>query len=136
MATKDIGVGFIKAMVMARLEYIHTGVISPRLAAAAEPDLPSLVHKRVLEDYAARGEDPSLWLSPEGVEAHLGIKGGKMALAQLERAARGEEEPGLCEFLRQAMCRLSDMPVCFGDGPRWHVDVVDDVFADWALYIG
>lgn len=129
-ATQDVKVSFIRRMVEARLEFKKTGSISAEHAAAAENDLGEVLRNLVETDYRARGKDPDLWLSCVAIEQRVRSIAGNGAFLVLEKAARGEGEQELREALRRVKCRLSDTGVCFGDGPRWNVDVVDSIFLD------
>ncbi|KAI1076594.1 hypothetical protein F5B20DRAFT_312782 [Whalleya microplaca] len=130
-ATQDIKPSFIEAMVKARLEYRQTGSISPEYAAAGEADLGLVVRDQIEKEYYSRGEDPSLWLSSEAVEKRVRSTVGNVTFRLLEMAARDEGEPALRDLLNGVKCTLYDTFVCFGDGPRWNVSVVDGLFHEW-----
>lgn len=127
-AIRDIDTSFIQAMINARLEYKYKGSISPKYAPAAEADLPIVVHKRVELDYREMGKDPDSWLSCMAIERRLKRIVGESGFRMLEEAARGDGIGGVVRLMDDAKCRLYDTAVCFGDGPRWDVGVVDEIF--------
>lgn len=129
-ATQDVKMSFIRRMVEARLEFKKTGSISAEHASAAENDLGMVLCNLVETDYRARGKDPDLWLSCVSIEQRVRSIAGNSGFLVLEKAARDEGERELREALGQVKCRLSDTSACFGDGPRWNVDVVDSIFLD------
>ncbi|KAM5379423.1 hypothetical protein ACJZ2D_004121 [Fusarium nematophilum] len=127
-ATRDIKASFIRNMADARLEYKRTGSIGPENAAAGERDLGMVLHERVEKDYRERGKDPSLWLSLVAIERRVRGIAGDAAFALLEEAAADRGGVALKEMLNGIKCSMSDEAVCFGDGPRWHIEVVDKLF--------
>lgn len=127
---EDVQVRFIKAMVAARLEYKRTGSISPEYSGAAEEDLGMLVHEQIKEDYRARGKDPAMWLSCLAIEKRVRAMAGTVLFAELEKAASGQGSPQLRALLRGVDCRLCDTGECFGDGPRWNVEIVDGLYLE------
>lgn len=129
-ATKDWATTYIQAMVAARQEYKRMGSISPQYASAAEPDLGMVVRDRILTEYHDRGMDPDQWLSAMGIEKRIKSMVTDNTFATLETAARGEGDPALRELFENIECRLHETSICFGDGPRWSVEVVDGLFLD------
>ncbi|KAK7755001.1 hypothetical protein SLS62_003085 [Diatrype stigma] len=129
--TAELAVSYVQAMIEARQEYRRTGTISARLASAAEPDLGLIMRDRISAEYAARGRDPGRWLSALGIAARVRGLVGDGAFALLEAAARGEGEPGLRGMFEDIACTLHETCICFGDGPRWSVEMVDGLFLDW-----
>ncbi len=129
--TEELATTYIQAMVEARQEYRRTGSISSKWAAAAEPDMGRLIRDRIHAEYQARGMDPDEWLSATGIENRLRSMVGDAFFAVLETAARGGGDPVLRASWETIECKLHDAGVCFGDGPRWHVDIVDELFLDW-----
>ncbi|CAI6093838.1 unnamed protein product [Clonostachys chloroleuca] len=130
--TQEVNLSFVKAMAQARLEFKNTGSISPKNAAAGEPDLGMVICERIKRDYLERGKNPDVWLPSVAIEAHLRRRiDDPAAFRLLEDAARGEGDPTLRTLLENIQCRLFDNTICFGDGPRWHVDVVDCLFLEW-----
>lgn len=127
-ALREIDTSFIRAMIKARLEFKYQGSISPKYASAAEADLPIVVHKRVELDYREMGKDPNSWLSCLSIEKRLKRAVGESGFKILEAAARGEGEVNVVLLMDDAKCNLYDTAVCFGDGPRWNVGVVDGIF--------
>ena len=127
-ATRDIKPAFIQAMIEARWEYKRTGSIGPRYAAAAERDLSEVLHGQVQDDYCARGKDSRQWLSCVAIEERVRSIVGSVAFGLLERAASGRGDGVLCEMMDGVKCGLYDSSICFGDGPRWSIDVVDGLF--------
>lgn len=129
--TASLAVSYVQAMIEARQEYRATGTISARLASAAEPDLGLVMRDRISAEYAARGRDPERWLSALGIAARVRGLVGDGAFALLEAAARGAGEPGLRGVFEDIACTLHETCICFGDGPRWSVEMVDGLFLDW-----
>ncbi|CAJ2504905.1 Uu.00g122990.m01.CDS01 [Anthostomella pinea] len=131
-ATAGWEVRHVRAMVESRQEYKRTGSISPRYAAVAEPDLGIAVRDAISAEYRGRGLDPDRFVSTLGVEKRVrGMVGGR-TFAVLEAAARGGVDPALCRlFERDVKGRLYETAICFGDGPRWSVDIVDGIFLSW-----
>jgi hypothetical protein len=132
-AMQGVNPSFIQAMIEARLEYRNTGSISPRYMAAAEQDLTSVVSKQVKEDYRETGRDLSQWLTCLGTENRVRRMFGVDVFRLLDRAVRGEGDIFLRNSMDNIKCRLYDSCVCFGDGPRWHVNVVDTLFLGWMV---
>ncbi|KAK7432008.1 hypothetical protein QQZ08_001298 [Neonectria magnoliae] len=132
-ATRDLGFPFLQALVEARLEYKKTGSISPQYALAAEADIGWLLRDQVEKDYRSNGKDPSLWLTSLGIEQRLRSMVGSATFSLLEMAARGEGNCALRDLLDRIKCALYETCNCFGDGPRWNVDVVDGLFLDWIV---
>ncbi|KAI1803961.1 hypothetical protein F4811DRAFT_522359 [Daldinia bambusicola] len=130
-ATENWTITYIYAMVEARQEYRRTGSISAQYASAAEPDLPSITRNRIDADYRSRGIDPRRWLSATDIERRVKTMIGSDSFAILEAAARGEGDPSLQESFAVTKCRLAENCICFGDGPRWDVDIIDALFLDW-----
>ncbi|KAH9908456.1 hypothetical protein F4778DRAFT_348383 [Xylariomycetidae sp. FL2044] len=124
-------VSSIKAMIEARQEFRQTGSISPRYAPVSEPDLGDVVHEQIKADYHARGMDPDQWLSPASVEGRVRRAVGDEIFSALEAAARGEGDPVLRRGFEDIKCNLHETCVCFGDGPRWNVHAVDEIFLEW-----
>lgn len=129
--TEDWPVRYIEAMIEARLEYKQTGSISQKYASAAEPDLPTVVRDRVIVDYHSRGIDPDLWISVMGIEKRVRRMVGDATFTVLEAAAKGEGDLVTRQLFGMIECKLHETCVCFGDGPRWNVDIVDGIFLDW-----
>ncbi|KPM34373.1 hypothetical protein AK830_g12203 [Neonectria ditissima] len=130
-ATQDLGSPFIQATVEARLEYKRIGSISPQYALAGEADLGVVLRDQIEKDYRSRGKDPSLWLSSLAIERRLRVMVGNVTFGLLEMAARGEGSPPLRDLMDRVKCALYETCDCFGDGPRWNVNVVDGLFLDW-----
>ncbi|KAI8960241.1 hypothetical protein F5Y11DRAFT_349708 [Daldinia sp. FL1419] len=130
-ATTNWTIAYIYAMAEARQEYKQTGSISAQHASAAEPDLPSIIRERIDADYHSRGMDPNRWLSALGIEQRVKGMMGEDSFELLEIAARGEGDICLRESLQVVKCKLAENCICFGDGPRWNVDLVDAMFLDW-----
>ncbi|OTA99709.1 hypothetical protein M426DRAFT_324892 [Hypoxylon sp. CI-4A] len=130
---EELTPAYIEAMVEARQEYRQTGIISSQYASAAEPDLPRMVGCRVYTEYRARGMDFDQWLSILEIEKRVRDMVGEDVFAVLDRAARGIGDPGLRRSFEGVLCKLSETAVCFGDSPRWRVEVVDKIFISWVL---
>ncbi|KAG7422128.1 hypothetical protein LZL87_012215 [Fusarium oxysporum] len=127
-ATQDIKPSFIETMAKARVEYKQTGSISQAHAVAAEKDLGLVLCNLIETEYRSSGKDPNQWLSCNGIERRLRETMDDNTLECLRRAALGKENSALHYMLENVKCRLYDSCVCFGDGPRWNVDVVDQLF--------
>ena len=127
-ATRDMSASLVKRLAAARLEYRKTGSVGPELAAAAEPDLAALVRDRVEAEYRARGDDLAPWLSLIAIEKHVQAMVGDAGFAALLEAAKGRADPRLCDLVDGVKFALYDTLTCFGDGPRWHVGLVDVLF--------
>ncbi|KAH6971651.1 hypothetical protein BKA56DRAFT_594692 [Ilyonectria sp. MPI-CAGE-AT-0026] len=128
--TKDANFSFIQATMEARREFARTGTISMEHAAAGEADLGLVLRDHILKEYHAEGKDPRSWLSCIGIEERVKSMFGNDNFRLLERAARGEGGSGLQETLSNMNCRLYNTASCFGDGPRWNVNVVDSLFLE------
>jgi hypothetical protein len=128
-ATKGIKPSFIQTMAKARIEYKQTGSISQAHAVAAEDDLGLVLCKLVEADYRSQGKDPDQWLSCVAIEQRVKNKIGHSALSTLTEVALGRTDVHLQYLLDEVQCKLYDTSVCFGDGPRWDVEIVDDLFA-------
>ncbi|KAK9775609.1 hypothetical protein SCAR479_07716 [Seiridium cardinale] len=131
MATRSISHGFMKAMAEARLEYRQLGYISSEYASAADADTGAVMKRRVLEDYMMRGQDASIWLNPFAVEARARTVLGPRGFTMFENATRSPENSPLHTLLATAIETLIASFVCFGDGPRWSIQVVDKTFSQW-----
>ncbi|KAF5689606.1 hypothetical protein FCIRC_1301 [Fusarium circinatum] len=128
-ATADIKPSFIETMAKARVEYKQTGSISQAHAVAAEKDLGLVLCNLIETEYRSTGKDPDQWLSCIGMEKRLKKTMSDDVLENLRDAALGQGNAGLHYLLENAKCRLYDSCVCFGDGPRWDVKIVDELFA-------
>ncbi|CAF3607573.1 unnamed protein product [Fusarium graminearum] len=127
--TRDIKPTFIQTMARARIEYKKTGSISQEHAVAGEDDLGLLLCKLVEDDYRSNGKDPNQWLSCVSIEKRIKRAIGDYRLGFLTLAADGQANSTLHSLLEVVLCKLYDSSVCFGDGPRWDVKVVDQLFA-------
>ncbi|KAM0293789.1 hypothetical protein ACHAO9_001475 [Fusarium lateritium] len=134
-ATKGIKPSFIQTMAKARIEYKQTGSISQAHAVAAEEDLGLVLCKLVEADYRSRGKDPDQWLSCVAIEQRVKKKIGHSALNTLTEVALGHTDALFSYLLEDVQCRLYDTSVCFGDGPRWNVEIVDDLFATLIAHV-
>lgn len=128
--TKDANFSFIQATMEARRDFARTGTISLEHAAAGEADLGLVLRDHILKEYHAEGKDPRSWLSCIGIEERVKIMFGNDNFRLLEKAARGEGGSDLQESLSNMNCRLYNTASCFGDGPRWNVNVVDSLFLE------
>ncbi|VUC26883.1 unnamed protein product [Clonostachys rosea] len=130
-AMEGIRAPFINAMVEARIQYKQTGEIGHENAAAGEADLATAVHGHVMEEYQATGRDPTLWLSCLSVEKHIRSMVGDDALDSLDGSSGYVMEPFHHSLLEGIQCRLYDTFVCFGDGPRWTREIVNQALQEW-----
>ncbi|KLP22501.1 uncharacterized protein LW94_9732 [Fusarium fujikuroi] len=128
-ATQDIKPSFIETMAKARVEYKQTGSISQAHAVAAEKDLGLVLCNLIETEYRSTGKDPDQWLSCIGIEKRLRKTVSHDELEDMRNAALGRENTILHHRLEDVKCRLYDSCVCFGDGPRWDVKTVDELFA-------
>nr|RBQ94408.1 hypothetical protein FVER53263_21128 [Fusarium verticillioides] len=128
-ATQDIKPSFIETMAKARVEYKQTGSISQAHAVAAEKDLGLVLCNLIETEYRSTGKDPDQWLSCIGIEKRLKKTMSDDSLESLRIAAHGSGDASLQCLLEDVKCRLYDSCVCFGDGPRWDVKIVDQLFA-------
>ncbi|CAG9983970.1 unnamed protein product [Clonostachys byssicola] len=122
---------FIKAMVEARIQYKQTGEICHENAAAGESDLATAVCGQVLEEYQATGRDPTLWLSCLSTETHVRSMVGDGIFDSTDGLSGSETGPFHHSLLEGIQCRLYDTFVCFGDGPRWTTDIVNEALHEW-----
>ncbi|KAF5598578.1 hypothetical protein FPCIR_2875 [Fusarium pseudocircinatum] len=128
-ATQDIKPSFIETMAKARVEYKQTGSISQAHAVAAEKDLGLVLCNLIETEYRSTGKDPDQWLSCIGIEKRLKKTMSHDRIENMRRAVLGQGNTGLYYLLEDVKCRLYDSCVCFGDGPRWDVKSVDELFA-------
>ncbi|KAF5964829.1 hypothetical protein FBULB1_12568 [Fusarium bulbicola] len=133
-ATQDIKPSFIETMAKARVEYKQTGSISQAHSVAAEKDLGLVLCNLIEAEYRSTGKDPDQWLSCIGIEKRLKKTMSDHLLESLRIAALGQESTGLHDLLENVKCRLYDSCVCFGDGPRWDVTIIDELFAPFIAY--
>lgn len=113
-------------MVEARLQHKQHGQVSPRLTAAGEVDLGDVINGRIRMEYRdERGEDVDRqWLTCVALEDYVRDVVGREVFGLLEMGAAGEAGELVNGLMKGFKCRLWENCVCFGDGPRWHVDVV------------
>ncbi|KAF5704511.1 hypothetical protein FGLOB1_8498 [Fusarium globosum] len=135
-ATQDIKPSFIETMAKARVEYKQTGSISQAHAVAAEKDLGLVLCNLIETEYRSTGKDPDQWLSCIGIEKRLRKTMSYDELDNMRKDALGRENTVLYHLLEDVKCRLYDNCVCFGDGPRWDVKMVDELFAPFIRYRG
>lgn len=129
-ALRDVSYIFIRAMAKARLEYRDHGFISAEYASAADSDSYAAMKRMVREDYARSGRDTSLWLSPKAVEGRVRAwLGGDDTL--LREALQCADATPMNKSLKAAIATLVDNSVCFGDGPRFSAQVVDETVSRW-----
>ncbi|KAK7226979.1 hypothetical protein V2G26_014982 [Clonostachys chloroleuca] len=122
---------FIKAMVEARIQYKQTGEICHENAAAGESDLATAVCSQVLEEYQATGRDPTLWLSCLSTETHIRSLVGDGIFDSTDSFSGSGVDPFHHSLLEGIQCRLYDTFVCFGDGPRWTTEMVNEALQEW-----
>ncbi|KAF7538197.1 hypothetical protein G7054_g3192 [Neopestalotiopsis clavispora] len=128
--------GLIKAMVEARLEYRHLGYISAEYAGAADPDTMRSLRRSVTAEFNSRNQDVNMWVDAIGVEARVRSFLGPDCFILLEKAAGRPEDGKSHQSLSVAVDRLIESFICFGDGPRWNVHGVDDIFSSWLGRLG
>lgn len=132
-ATRAVPLDFILQMAAARLEYRRSGSIGPPLATTAgEADLAGAMRDGIEAEYRARGRDLRVWLTCVGVERYVRMLLGDERFGWLERVEKGEGgDERLVALWEQCRCRLYATGVCFGDGPRWHVQTIHRLFLGW-----
>lgn len=130
-ALRSMSHAFLKAMVEARLEYRQFGYISAEYAGAADLDVGTAMHRDILADYMMRGKDANIWLNPTAVEARIRASLGPAGFGLLEEAVRRPEHDVLHSSVVKAVKKLVENFICFGDGPRWSYQIVDETFAQW-----
>ncbi|KAI1869918.1 uncharacterized protein JN550_005508 [Neoarthrinium moseri] len=135
-ALQGITYSFLKAMVEARLEYRKLGYISAEYASAAEYGTPAMLKRMVLDDYASQGKDSSVWLPATTVEQRARSLLGAASIARLEAAAMSADDTVVHKTLRASMSKLVENYICFGDGPRWNIELVDQTFSEWRITVG
>ncbi|KAJ4130280.1 hypothetical protein NW768_007263 [Fusarium equiseti] len=128
-ATQDIKPSFVHTMVRARIEYRKTGSISQEHAVAAENDLGLVLCNLVETDYRSKGKDPNQWMSCVAIEKRIRKAVGDAGISALVRVANRQGPLTSRLLLEEVLCKLYDNCVCFGDGPRWNVHIVDRLFA-------
>ncbi|KAF4334930.1 hypothetical protein FBEOM_11226 [Fusarium beomiforme] len=134
-ATQDIKPSFIETMAKARVEYKQTGSISQSHAVAAERDLGLVLCNLVETEYRSKGKDPDQWLSCVGIEKRVRNTVGDDGVESLRIASIGQGGTVLRCLLEDVKCKLYDSCVCFGDGPRWSVDVIDPLFSSIVCHV-
>ncbi|KAH6655382.1 hypothetical protein BKA67DRAFT_235138 [Truncatella angustata] len=130
-ALGDVSDDFMRAMIEARLEYRKLGFISAEYASAAEPDAGRVMRRKVVEDYMKRGENADVWLNPMAVEARAREILGSHGFTKLKHAAESPNNNAQHTILSSAVNKLIEHYMCFGDGPRWNIEVVDGTFTKW-----
>ncbi|KAI0144937.1 hypothetical protein BJ166DRAFT_81636 [Pestalotiopsis sp. NC0098] len=123
--------GLIKAMVEARLEYRYLGYISAEYAGAADPDTMKSMRRNVVAEFRSRGQDVSVWVDAIGVEARVRSFLGPEVFIVLEQAARSPDSTTAHKSLSRAVDMLVANFICFGDGPRWNLQAVENIFSAW-----
>lgn len=123
--TRELNPPFVLDMVEARVQYIRDGGLAARLTVAGEVDLGMVVHGRIMREYRERGEEvDGRWLTCVALEEGVRDMVGPRVFDILERGAAGDGGEFVNGLMEGFKCRLYESCVCFGDGPRWHVDVV------------
>ncbi|KAI8626375.1 hypothetical protein F5Y19DRAFT_227909 [Xylariaceae sp. FL1651] len=130
-----------QALAEAQREYRDHGFIwgdSP----ASNPDVGVLLRKEIESNYAARGDDLSVWMTITQLEKHMQRQLGDEAFSRLDKAmarfttcveAAGEEsaaDPDVCAVVKLLIKNLAESYTCFGDGPRWRADCVSALFSE------
>lgn len=123
--SQEISPTFVVDMIEARVQYIHHRRLSTRLTVAGEADLGDVINGRIRREYRGRGEDiDGTWLACEAVESCVRDMVGRKVFDLLEKGAAGDAGELVNRLMEEFKCRLWERCVCFGNGPRWHVDVV------------
>ncbi|KAH8652140.1 hypothetical protein BX600DRAFT_441047 [Xylariales sp. PMI_506] len=123
---------FIVAIAESRLQYRRVGYMSGDYGGAADSDILTIMAAAARRDYAARGQDLNVWLSPHAVEGWFVATLGAGALRRLYDATVSPESSAAHRLYMATIEEMVAHYVCFGDGPRWNVTVVNRVFTDWA----
>ncbi|KAI2464242.1 hypothetical protein F4781DRAFT_82375 [Annulohypoxylon bovei var. microspora] len=122
---------YIIALAEARREFRDRGYIEGN-NPAGEADSGELLNEHVLADYRSRGDDATIWLSPEGVEIELRgrMSGGlyRRLESVLEVWDLNQAGDPLAKVVQSLVHTLSKSCICFGNGPRWRADRVAALF--------
>ncbi|KAI0124152.1 hypothetical protein BJ170DRAFT_73756 [Xylariales sp. AK1849] len=132
-ALHELPFSYVKAMAEARLEYGKLGYMSADYASAGERESGLALKRMIDEDYLSRGKDTSVWLTPTALERRARMILGVDGFMKLETAWRSADGTRANKSISATMTKLMDDFVCFGDGPRWNVKVVDNVFSEWVM---
>lgn len=127
-------VRYIRALAEARIEYRDRGYIEGN-NPAGEVDSAQNLQNLVVADYESRGEDKTVWLSPEDVEAHLrkrmsgeSYKNFQYVL-QLWDSNQDQCRCPLTDLVQSLIQNLARSCTCFGDGPRWRADRISAILS-------
>lgn len=85
-----------------------------------------VVCDQIKEEYRACGKDPDSKLSCTAISKYAERLLGRELFGLVEDAALGEGNYGLQEMVQELCCKFCDTGVCFGDGPRWSTEVVEE----------
>ncbi|VUC30509.1 unnamed protein product [Clonostachys rosea] len=133
-AMEGVSLSFAQTMVKARLQLKHAGYTTADISPAAESDLAMVICTKVQQEYDMKGDNVARWLSCQAVEKHIHEILGGDSFTRLQGAFL---ESG-CSFTKKVVkklhCKLFDTFVCFGDGPRWTVDTVNELVFEWIMW--
>ncbi|CAH0018929.1 unnamed protein product [Clonostachys rhizophaga] len=132
-AMEGVSLSFAQTMVEARLEHRRTGSIAAEIAPAAEIDLAMVICTRVQEEHEKKGDNMAQWMSCQAVEEHIQEILGEDTFTRLQVAFLENGHPFVKKKVEKLYCKLYDTFVCFGDGPRWTIDTVNELIFEWIM---
>ncbi|CAH0004478.1 unnamed protein product [Clonostachys byssicola] len=132
-AMGGVSLSFAQKMVEARLQHRRTGCVAAEIAPAAELDLAMVICTKVQEDYERKGDNMAQWMSCQAVEEHIREILGEDAFTRLQVAFLENGHPFVKREVDKLYCKLYDTFVCFGDGPRWTVDTINELVFEWIM---
>uniref|UniRef100_A0A8H7K4R5 BZIP domain-containing protein n=1 Tax=Bionectria ochroleuca TaxID=29856 RepID=A0A8H7K4R5_BIOOC len=132
-AMEGVSLSFAQTMVEARLQHRRTGFVAAEIASAAELDLSMVICTKVQEEYEKKGDNMTQWMSCQGVEEHIQEILGEDTFTRLQGAFLENGHPFVKKEVEKLYCKLYDTFVCFGDGPRWTIDTVNELVFEWIM---
>lgn len=122
---------FILNMAKAGYRFLQDGRVDGVYATGTELSSFAVMRNMVDEDYASEGRDISAWLLPIDVERRVRRRLGRQIFGRLEQAARAPDNSQAHRALQEAIHKMIDAFMCFGNGPAWTDNFVDMVFSEW-----
>ncbi|CAI6098890.1 unnamed protein product [Clonostachys chloroleuca] len=132
-AMEGVSLSFAQTMVEARLQHRRTGFVAAEIASAAELDLAMVICTKVEEDYEKKGDSMTQWMSCQAVEKHIQEILGEDTFTKLQGAFLENGHLFVKKEVEKLYRKLYDTFVCFGDGPRWTIDTVNELVFEWIL---